>query len=281
MGRTSAEPPSGPDGLRLPGQTNRVVLSERAGRRVVVRTPGPSSSEYINRVAELHNASAASKAGLAPELIEGGADGTLVWDYVETPIARTGAIDAGEASAVARLLARLHGMPTAFLGRWDPFERTAAYLAVARRLGATIPDGMQQLDEPLRHLGRVIGPLPELRPCHNDAWTGNLVGPPGEPLLIDWEYAAMGDPVWDLANFAVESGLSDDLLLAMLDEHGRQLGQALDVDRVRLQTPLCDVVWSAWALIQQALGNQADDYGSYAARRLARAGVRLMELGLT
>jgi thiamine kinase-like enzyme len=51
--------------------------------------------------------------------------------------------------------------------------------------------------------------------CHHDPHLGNVIGEPG--VLIDWEYAALGHPLFDLA-FVIEyhalDGQAESALLA-------------------------------------------------------------------
>jgi thiamine kinase-like enzyme len=45
--------------------------------------------------------------------------------------------------------------------------------------------------------------------CHHDVHGGNIVIDPALRLwLVDWEYAGLGDPAFDLASFASQHGLS-------------------------------------------------------------------------
>ena len=50
--------------------------------------------------------------------------------------------------------------------------------------------------------------------CHHDAHLGNVVGAPG--VLIDWEYAALGHPLFDLAGTIEHHGLAGDAFEAFV-----------------------------------------------------------------
>jgi aminoglycoside phosphotransferase (APT) family kinase protein len=57
------------------------------------------------------------------------------------------------------------------------------------------------------------------RPCHNDLLTGNLIRAQddGRILIVDWEFAGMGDPRFDLGNLSVNNSfdeVTDDRLLS-------------------------------------------------------------------
>ena len=54
-----------------------------------------------------------------------------------------------------------------------------------------------------------MNPL-ELRPCHNDFLPGNLIDDGARMRIVDWEYAGMGDPFFDLGNFCINNDLTPD-----------------------------------------------------------------------
>ena len=43
----------------------------------------------------------------------------------------------------------------------------------------------------------------ELRPCHNDLLNANFIDDGRRIRIVDWEYAGMGDPFFDLGNFSI------------------------------------------------------------------------------
>ena len=49
----------------------------------------------------------------------------------------------------------------------------------------------------------------ELRPCHNDLLNANFIDDGARIRIIDWEYAGMGDPFFDLGNFSINHELTD------------------------------------------------------------------------
>lgn len=92
--------------------------------------------------------------------------------------------------ALGGLLRQLHGTPANGLPRLDLGAAAARYAAVIGEESARLE---------ARAIGREASrlmPAGSLRPCHNDAHLGNVIGP---GVLIDWEYAALGHPLFDLA----------------------------------------------------------------------------------
>ena len=68
-------------------------------------------------------------------------------------------------------------------------------------------------------LACLAAPL-ELRPCHNDLLNANFIDDGARIRIVDWEYAGMGDPFFDLGNFSINHELTpeeDEVLLAAYD----------------------------------------------------------------
>ena len=106
-------------------------------------------------------------------------------------------------AALGTELARIHGITPprpdlAFLPppATDPRRRFVAEMrAHLDRAGQTRP----MLEWGLRHLERTSHPAGEMVLCHNDFRTGNyMVSADGITAILDWEFAAWGDPHEDV-----------------------------------------------------------------------------------
>lgn len=270
--------------------TNKVFPVRWDAQPAVLRLPGPGTDSWIDRDCELANQAAAHRAELAPEVLAGWPDGVLVTARVPGRAFPSGCdLGVRELRLAARLLAGVHESRMALAGKCDPVARLDRYLGV---LDAAVPPKwpgratmaeLRRLVEPL-HLvtsAAIIGQGVEAVPCHGDPWPGNIVGwdpdlPLTKLLLIDWEFSGMGDPAWDLANFIVESSLNCGQREAFLDAYGSQRADPrCDATRIEAQLAACDALWAAWALLQLAFENCADDFLAYALRRAAAARARL------
>ncbi len=102
------------------------------------------------------------------------------------------------------------------------------------------------------------------RPCHNDLLAANFIR--GERLwIVDWEYAGMGDPAFDLANFAVNNGLDELGDRTLLDAYGG--GDA----RIHLlMRYMSDFREAMWGVVQQAISNLDFDFAGYASEHFDR-----------
>jgi thiamine kinase-like enzyme len=188
------------------GFANRSWLLAAADAKLVLRVPVHDTRVLgIDRAGERIAIEAAAAIELAPRLVyfEGGT-GLMLSEYVEGHL--WGRADAHDARCVARLAERLRALHTLALPegarQLDFAALVASYrVSLAARNGA--PSRQRAALEPQAH--RRLAAL-ALHPrgralCHNDVHHRNIID--GSVLmLIDWEYAAVGDGIFDLASFA-------------------------------------------------------------------------------
>jgi thiamine kinase-like enzyme len=255
---------------RLGGLTNRVY---RAGA-LVLRLPGPGTEAYIDRVAEAAMARAAAQAGVAPEVRHAGADGIMVTRALDGVVTMTPAgfrDRPGAVARAARALRQLHRSGVSFPARFDLFAMIDNYLTLLRGRDVTLPEGYHQVladTAPVR-AALAAHPLPSA-PCHCDPLCENFLDAGDRMWIVDWEYAGMNDPMWDLGDLSVEAGLDAgqdaELVAAYFD--GPAPPAALG--RIVIYKAMCDLLWTLWGLIQLADRNPADDFRAYADGRFAR-----------
>lgn len=206
--------------------TSRVAVD---GRQAVLRVDGPGAARLgLDRAAEVQVLAAVAAEGLGPAcLASDPAAGTLLTEWLPGR-ALTGADlqDPANLGRAAHLLRRVHGIavPGPVLALPAAVERYArAAGSDSRALAAATRAALAAC------LGGEAGPL---RLCHNDPTPGNFIaGVDGQLRLIDWEYAGLGYPAFDLAGLAAGAALDrsgDEVLL------GAYLGRAptaLEFDR--------------------------------------------------
>jgi thiamine kinase-like enzyme len=112
-------------------------------------------------------------------------------------------------------------------------------------------------------------PVPRV-PCHCDPLCENFLDTGARMWVVDWEYAGMNDPMWDLGDLSVEAGMDAGQEEAMLAAYFGGEARAGDRGRMVAFKAMCDLLWTLWGLIQLADGNPADDFRAYADGRFAR-----------
>lgn len=258
--------------LAQDGLTNRVLRIEATRGSFILRLPRPETAGLIDRHAEANNQTLAADLGIAVPALFCDADaGVLLTAAMDI------AVPAGPelCAALGRLLARLHHSAVIFSGRLDPARVIARHEAeIAER-----PD-LAALFAPLKQALAGRGALrngpKDLCPCHGDLSPGNLLGSAAGLVLIDWEYSAQADPVWDLAYAILENGFSNDDQAAFLTAYAsRSEEQAALLIRIERMKSVCDAVSALWALGQVAADRDTADFRAFAQARITRALVRL------
>lgn len=225
-------------------RTWRVVAD---GRPAVLRVDEPGARRLgLDRVAEPGVLAAAAAAGVGPACLAADpARGTLLTGWL--PGRAWSAADLkepGNLRQAAALLRRVHGLPLAapaidLAGAIDRYGGPPDRVRAARA----------QLARCLAGAGAGEGRAGEgLRLCHGDPTPGNFIaGPEGRLHLIDWEYAGLCHPAFDLAGLALGAGLDaagDEFLLAA---YGGCPPGAADRDRHRDWKAFCQALGDLWA----------------------------------
>jgi thiamine kinase-like enzyme len=242
------------------GITNRNFRVVAGGETFVLRIGGEDTELLgIDRDIEHDASRAAAELGIGPEVVAFlEPEGYLVTRYVEGEVGRA------RLEEVAPLLLRFHGgRPIA--GRFDSFRVVEAYAELAREYGVAIPGGYAAAREVADRIAARRGRV-ELRPCHDDLLAANFIHDGERVWIVDWEYAGMGDPAFDLANFAVNNGLDEDGDRALLEAYGG----GVDYDVHVLFRFMSDFREAMWGVVQQALSELDFDFAAYAEEHFER-----------
>src|SRR4051812_40227300 len=195
------------------GITNRNFLVALAGRadRYVIRLAGNDTHLLgISREVEHAATVAAAGVGVGPEVTAFiRPEGYLVTRFIDGSRVPDDVVHRPETLArVGDSLRRVHDGPP-IPGLFIPFRIVEAYRALAAARGVPIPSDYDRAAGLARRveLAFVANPV-EMRPCHNDLLNANFIDDGSRIRIVDWEYAGMGDPFFDLGNFAVNHGLT-------------------------------------------------------------------------
>jgi thiamine kinase-like enzyme len=242
------------------GITNRNFKVTIAGEAFVLRVGGRGTARLgIDREVEHAASVAAAALGIGPEVVAFvEPEGYLVTRFVE---GRTGEVAPAEAARLLRVLHTAAPIP----GRFDPFRVVEAYAATARAAGMPLPLAYEPARAIAGRIERRLRPGASA-PCHNDLLAANFVRGAQRLWIVDWEYAGMGDPAFDLANFAVNNGLDADGDRELLEAYGAADGAA----RHMLLRYMSDFREAMWGVVQQALSELDFDFAGYADEHFTR-----------
>ena len=255
------------------GITNHNFLARVGDERFVVRLAGKDTELLgIDREAERAAAVAAHSVGIGPEVVEFLPDlGCLVTRFIEAdhvPPERMAHPDMLALAAGA--LRAFHGAPP-IPASFSPFRVVEAYRDEAAARGVPIPPAYQMLIGAAKDIEAAFGraPLPS-RPCHNDLLNANFLLQGDRLFVVDYEYAGMGDPFFDLGNFSVNHSFGDTEDARLV---ARYFGepQETSVARLKLMRIMSDFREAMWGVLQQGISTLDFDYVEYATKHFDRS----------
>jgi thiamine kinase-like enzyme len=251
------------------GITNRNYLVTARGvvERHVLRIAGNDTNLLgINREVEHAATVAAASVGVGPQVTAFlRPEGYLVTRFIDgVPIPEAGARHPETLARLAASLRRIHTGPLV-PGLFMPLRIAELYGAMAQERGVVIPVVYERAREVGRRVERACVTSPEeMRPCHNDLLPGNLIDDGTLIRIVDWEYAGMGDPFFDLGNLSVNNDFTPDEDAALLDSYDPDGVQPVRLARLTLMRVVSDFREAMWGVLQQAISTLDVDFASYA-----------------
>jgi len=203
-------------------------------------------AELPGVVAEFAVLEQAAAAGLTPPPVFADAErGVLLRQFVPGQVLPLKYLrDQYWLSELGRLFAKLHSIETG-VPEWDPVAAVGAYSA--ELADTEFGERTAQIAEQAAATLSGLSPLASSYLCHNDPVHSNmLVTESGKLQLIDWEFAAAGDPCFDLAVIVRHHNLAAEhenaLITAWVAASRDSGGEPLDKDAVHTRV----VVWKRY-----------------------------------
>lgn len=255
------------------GMTNNNFKVSVKDKFYVLRVPGNGTGEMISRQDEIKNAVYANKIGVDAKLIYFNEDtGIKISKFIEN--AETLSPDAAKKQQnmkmVCKLLRTLHNSKENMNNNFNIYEKIEKYEKLSKEANGLFYDDYYQIKNKVYSLKNIMSKLDVLyMPCHNDTIAENFIKSGEEKMyLIDWEYAGMNDPMWDLAAYSLENNFNDDEEELFLKIYFNGKVEEKYKKRILINKIYQDFLWSIWTNIKEARG---DDFGSYGIDRYNRA----------
>lgn len=230
------------------GLTNESFLID-AGKKFVLRINAPNSRALdLNRAAEAEALSHASAKDLCARLVYNDPEHR----YLLTQFVDGVPLDFNQPHAfaqLAQLLRQIHQLPPISV-HLDIAEKASRYWQSIDKNTEFFPAlaQLQQLLEPQLQQSA----CPEnYRLCHNDLLPDNLLQDSSDRLrAIDWEYAACGDPFFDLATVSMGYDLDRQQQRALLTEYLLQPAREADLHRLDHWKRIYRYLSALWYAVQ-------------------------------
>jgi thiamine kinase-like enzyme len=257
------------------GITNRnfLVTIPGADDRYVIRLAGNDTHLLgISREVEHAATVAAAGVGVGPEVTAFiRPEGYLVTRFIQgSPVSDEAVRRPETLERVAASLRRIHDGPP-IPGIFVPLRIVEAYRALAAARGVPIPPEYELAAAIGRRieLSCLAAPL-EPRPCHNDLLNANFIDDGVRIRIVDWEYAGMGDPFFDLGNFSINHELTADQDAHLLQAYDGGEPRSARLARLTLMRVVSDFREAMWGVLQQGISTLDVDFVGYAAEHFDR-----------
>jgi thiamine kinase-like enzyme len=253
------------------GITNRNYRVRAGDRDYVVRICGEGTGHLgIDREHEYQCNRIAAGLGIAPTVehfLPG--EGMLVTRFIEGE--ELTAQTSTQPGALARIMAtiRAYHQGPAFPGRFSPFQVVRSYHRRAVEHGVQFPERFEQDLVFMANLESALAGRASEAPCHNDLLAGNLLDDGERIWVLDWEYAGMGDPLFDLGNFAVNQNLDAGQCEFILSNYRGSIDFS-ELAHLHLMRIASELREALWGYLQSVLSDLDFDYMGYGKEHLER-----------
>ena len=219
----------------------------------------------------------AANARLAPRLVYCDLDGAVLltrWAEGRSWASPEAAAPAN-LERIAALLRRVHALAVPTPTRQvTPLQWIKIYTDALSRRTSTSNDPVLRSAavariESLSELPRIVGAV-----CHSDLHAMNVLEEDDSLILLDWEYAHVTDPLWDVAGWCANNDFDAQVQRTLLASYLGQAPNLTQWQRFRLLIALYDYVCLLWSELFLSVRG-ADANGVAARLRLLDARLRL------
>jgi thiamine kinase-like enzyme len=257
------------------GITNRNFRVNFGGTDYVVRLPGKDTELLgIDREAERLATKKAAELQLGPKVAAMlDQPPALVTCFVESREVTAEELRRPDSlGEVAQGLRRFHEsgleLPTDFYVT----EIVGDYTEVTKSRGGTLPEEFDHARDCARKVVKTVRKNPDHQPLpsHNDLLTANFLHDGERLVIVDWEYAGMGDRFFDLGNFAVNNELGDADEERLLEAYFGEPPTPRRRAALKLFRFMSDFREAMWGVVQTSVSDLDFDFQAYADKHFSR-----------
>ena len=253
---------------QLGGMTNQNYLVKTTNKQYIVKFFGKGTEKLINRQDEKYNLELLKDLDLdVKNYLFDIESGIKVNEYIEDALTLDSTLIKTKLDKIAPILQTIHASGKDLKGEFEPFKEIKKYESL---IEGSIPypnyeevrKKVFSLEKRLKNLGI------DKRSCHIDLVPENFIeSPEGRLYLIDWEYASMNDPMWDLAALFLESDFTNQEEKSFLSYY-ESSKTPVSREKISIYKILQDIIWSLWTVYKE---EQGADFGDYGIGRYQRA----------
>lgn len=246
------------------GMTNNSFKFRIKDKSYIVRVPGAGTDKLINRNNEYNVYEVLKEKKISDNIIyisnESGIKITEFWESARV----SDPFNEKDVRLCMNKLREFHTSNLEVSHSFDPFEEIEFYESLWNGKPSMFEDYVKVKDQ-VMFLERLIDQLPkQFVLAHIDSVPDNFLFVNDEVFVIDWEYAAMQDPHFDVAMFAIYSLYDRKQTDFLIDSYFSE--ECTNEIRMKIYCYIAvgGLLWSNWCEYKNALGV---DFGEYALRQ--------------
>lgn len=249
------------------GITNRNFRIFADGESFFVRLAGQETAALgIDRGHEKRTVECAAEAGVGPRVVAYFPEhGCLVTEWIEGPLVPPEDLKKRDTlELLVRSVKTFHEDCEPIPGTFSPFRVVEQYKEFAESRGLEVPEIYFHLSEKATEIEVSFqeNPVPDC-PCHNDLLNANFLNCGDRIAIVDYEYAGMGDPFFDLGNLSINNDFDEATDVTLLEMYFGEATPAR-MARLKLMRVMSDFREAMWGVMQQVLSDLDFDYVEYA-----------------
>ncbi|GAA0182273.1 phosphotransferase [Clostridium sediminicola] len=244
------------------GMTNKSFLFEVKNKKYICRIPGEGSEQLVDRVAEYNSFQAIIPLNITEDIVYINPEDGIKISIYEENIRSVDTDNSDELKKCMSILKYVHNSELNVEHTFSFKKNIDFYENLCKPLNAILYENYSQVRINMNELMSILNKIHvPTTLCHIDANSDNfLVLTDGNMKLIDWEYAAMHDPLVDVSMFAIYSYFDENQIEKLMNYYLERNPTYEERLRVYIYIALGGFLWALWAEYKQALGVAFGEY---------------------
>ena len=256
------------------GITNKLYRVELPnGETYVIRIYGFRTDLFIDRDVEAENIRLVESTGIAPKLVRYLPEkNTTIVEFIHgTSLKNADFVKQDLLESIVRPIKLVHHSGVKLPRLFDPLEEVQELYRILEDVGPEYAEF--RILEVIKTLERLseIAAIPDTSyvPCHNDLLADNFIlvddqyGYKEQFYLIDWEYAGMSTPYYEIGDMFQEILVPKNIEDRILRIYWEDKNMDEHIFKTDIFKPFPDIYWFLWSLIQLNISTIEFDFYDY------------------
>jgi len=244
------------------GVTNSSFHFKIGDKSYVYRIPGSDTEKFINYRNEQIVYESIKNSGVSDDIIRFDVDnGIKISRFLDNSRISDPYNDT-DLEICMKQIRLIHMLDVTSVKPYNIDKMITYYFTLAEGLNAIYFSDIEETNGKLQELLEIRKGLaiPDVL-CHGDfVHTNVLMLPDGSSKIIDWEYGGMGDPIMDIAMYAIYAGFDKKRIdTSLLMYTGGKTPQD-EVLRMYLYVAISGFLWCMWSQYKQAIKQEFGEY---------------------